>query len=287
MTNNLSADEFYYEVTKKNIGVYTKDEQARLRDSRIIIFGLGGVGGMESILCARSGVGHISGVDPDVFELSNINRQMMAMSSTVNKHKSVETEIHLKDINPFLSTSFHNVRVDEGNVDELIKDHDLVLEALDDMPSRIVVHRAARALGVPSISMSGSPPHRGFVSSFFPDGISYEDALNIPTHGKSISDPDVVQFIHDIKKNRAQYSVSKGAPQSWADDFCSGRAGWIITPIRASLIASFSCHEAIQILIGQNPLAPAPKGIYIDMNNLTNPVNVINPECGHWEAYQI
>ena len=44
--------------------------------------------------------------------------------------------------------------------------HDLVLEALDDMPSRIVVHRAARKLEHPSISMSGSPPHRGFVSAF-------------------------------------------------------------------------------------------------------------------------
>ena len=287
MTTKLSFDEFYNEVTKKNIGVYTEEEQARLRDSRIIIFGLGGVGGMESILCARSGIGHISGVDPDIFELSNTNRQMMAMSSTMNEYKSVATENHLKDINPFLSTNFHNIRVTEENVYELIKGHDLVLEALDDMPSRIVVHRAARALGVPSISMSGSPPHRGFVSSFFPEGISYEDALNIPTQGKSISDPVVTQFVHDIKKKRAQYSVSKGAPQSWADDFCGGRAGWIITPIRASLIASFSCHEAIQILIGQQPLAPAPKGIYIDMDNLTSPVSVINPECGHWEAYQI
>ncbi len=283
----LSASEFYNEITKKNIGVYTPKEQDRLYNSKIIIFGLGGVGGMESILLTRSGIGHITGVDPDIFELSNTNRQMMAMSSTMNEYKSVATEKHLKDINPYLSTNFKSIRVTEENVDELITGHDLVLEALDDMPSRIVVHRAARGLGIPSISMSGSPPHRGFVSSFFPDGISYEDALNIPTKGKSISDPLVTQFVHDIKKKRAQYSVSKGAPQSWADDFCSGRAGWIITPIRASLIASFSCHEAIQILIKQEPLAKAPKGVYIDMDNLTNPVSVINPPCGHWEAYQI
>lgn len=287
MTHNLSCDEFYNEVTKKNIGIYTKDEQSRLRNSRIVIFGLGGVGGMESILCARSGIGHISGVDPDIFELSNTNRQMMAMSSTMNEYKSIATEKHLKDINPFLSTDFHNILVTEDNVYELVQGHDLVLEALDDMPSRIVVHRAARALGIPSISISGSPPHRGFVSSFFPDGISYEDALNIPTHGKTISDPAVTKFVHDIKKKRAQYSVSKGAPQSWADNFCSGKSGWIVAPIRASLTASFSCHEAIQILIGKKPLASAPKAIYIDLDNLTNPVSVVNPECGHWEAYQI
>ncbi|MFC4892355.1 HesA/MoeB/ThiF family protein [Pseudofrancisella aestuarii] len=287
MISNISPDQFYNEVTKKNIGVYTEEEQAKLRNSRIIIFGLGGVGGMEAILCARSGIGHISGVDPDIFELSNINRQMIAMTSTMNKYKSESTEKYLKDINPFLSTDFHNVKVTENNVFELMEGHDLVLEALDDMPSRIVVHRAAKKLGIPSVSMSGSPPHRGFVSSFYPNGISYEDALNIPTQGKSISDPEVTEFVHSIKKKRAQYSVTKGAPQAWADDFCNGKAGWIITPIRASLLASFSCHEAIQILIGQKPLAPAPKGIYIDMDNLTSPVSVIDPKEGHWEAYKI
>ncbi|KEI35735.1 HesA/MoeB/ThiF family protein [Francisella sp. W12-1067] len=284
---DLTPDEFYNEITKKNIGVYTKQEQTKLQNSKIIIFGLGGVGGMQAILCARSGIGHINGVDPDIFELSNINRQMIAMTSTIGKYKSQSTEEYLKDINPFLSTNFHNVKVTEENVDELIQGHDLVLEALDDMPSRIVVHRAAKKFEVPSISMSGSPPHRGFVSSFLPNGISYEDALNIPTKGKSMSDPEVANFVYDIKKKRAQYSVTQGAPQQWADDFCSGKAGWIITPIRASLIASFSCHEAIQILIGQKPLAVAPKGIYIDMDNLTNPVQVINPECGFWEAYKI
>lgn len=287
MTNTNSPDDFYFEMTKKNIGVYTKEEQTKLRESRVIIFGLGGVGGMEAILCARSGIGHISGVDPDIFELSNTNRQMLAMSSTMNEYKSDATKRHLIDINPFLSTDFHNVRVTEDNVYELMQNHDLVLEALDDMPSRIIVHRTAKILGIPSISMSGSPPHRGFVSSFFPEGMSYEDALNIKTQGKKISDPSVTDFVQDIKKKRAQYSVTKGAPQSWADDFCSGKTGWIITPIRATLIASFSCHEAIQILIGRQPLAPAPKGLYIDLDNLSNPVSVIDPPKGYWEAFEI
>ncbi len=284
--NSIESD-FYAEMTRKNIGVYSKEEQIKLRDSKVIIFGLGGVGGMESILCARSGIGHISGVDPDIFETSNINRQMLAMVSSLHQPKSTVTEAHLKDINPELSTSFHSVRVTEANVHALVEGHHLVLEALDDMPSRIVVHRAAQALGIPSISMSGSPPHRGFVSTFLPDGISYEAALNIKTQGKTISDPVVTDFVQDIKKKRAQYSVGRGAPQSWADDFCTGKAGWIITPIRASLIASFSCHEAIQVLIGRSPLAIAPKGILIDMDNLTSPVSVINPEKGYWEAFEI
>ena len=230
MFDNLSSDDFYNEVTKKNIGVYTKEEQKKLQNSRVIIFGLGGVGGMEAILCARSGIGHISGVDPDIFELSNINRQMIAMTSTMNKSKSESTEKYLKDINPFLSTNFHNVRVTEDNVDELIKSHDLVLEALDDMPSRIVVHRAAKKHGIPSISMSGSPPHRGFVSSFFPNGISYEDALNIPTKGKSISDEEVTSFVHEIKKKEHSILLLKELPSNGQMTFVKVRLAGLSLP---------------------------------------------------------
>ncbi len=287
MNESLLVDEFYREITKKNLGVYTEEQQGRLKQSRVIILGLGGVGGMEAILCARSGIGHISGVDPDFFELSNTNRQMLATTLTMHQDKSIATERHLKEINPYLSTNFHNVRVTEANVEQLIDGHDLVLEALDDMPSRIIVHRAAKALGIPSISMSGSPPHRGFVSSFLPSGIAYEDALNMQTQGKSMSDPQIVEFVQNLKKKRAQYSVTHGAPQAWADDFCAGNAGWIITNIRATLLASFSCHEALQILIGETPLAIAPKGVLINLNNLTNPVRVVDPEAGYWEAWAI
>ncbi|KAB8028063.1 HesA/MoeB/ThiF family protein [Fluviispira multicolorata] len=287
MIFNLSENDFYSEMTKKNIGVYTHKEQEMLAKSKVIIFGLGGVGGMEAILCARAGIGTLSGVDPDTFEISNINRQMLAFCSTINESKSNATEKYLKDINPYLKTSFQNIKVTEENVDELIKGHDVVLEALDDMPSRIVVHRAAKKYGIPSISMSGSPPHRGFVSTFVPDGIDYETALNIPTHGKKISDPIVHEFVQNLKKQRANYSVEKGAPKEWADDFCSGKVGWIITPIRASLLASFSCHEVIQLIIGKPPLALAPKGLLIDLDNLQNPVSVQTPNKGYWEATHI
>lgn len=283
----LSAETFYQEMTKKNIGVYSAQEQHALQNSKVIIFGLGGVGGMEAILCARSGIGSITGVDPDQFEISNLNRQMLAFTSTINQAKSEVTEKYLKDINPFLQTQFHCMKVTEDNVHELIQEHHLVLEALDDMPSRIIVHRAARMWGIPSIAMSGSPPHRGFVASFFPDSIDYETALSIPTAGKRMTDPLVNDFIQNIKKQRAQHSVQHGAPQSWADDFCQGRAGWIITPIRATLLASFSCHEAVQILIGQEPLARAPKGIVIDLNHLTQPVCVKTPETGYWQAAEL
>nr|WP_295970136.1 ThiF family adenylyltransferase [uncultured Bacillus sp.] len=278
----MEEDLFYWEMVKKNIGVYSKDEQERLRQAKVIIFGLGGVGGYEAILFARMGVGHISGVDPDEFEISNINRQMLAVSSVLGEPKSSVGEKMVKDINPYISTRFIQAKVDEENVTDLMMGHDIVIEAVDDMPSRVIIHRTARELGIPSVGMSGSPPTRGFVSTFFPAGIPYEEALNISITGEKMVDPELRQQVADIKKGRAWYSVQKGAPKEWAQDFCDGKAGWIITPMRAHLLSLFSFHEAVQVLTGREPLARAPKGILIDVDS-TAPVQVKDaPESG-WD----
>ena len=278
----MDMDSYYWEMVKKNIGVYSKAEQECLRNKRVIIFGLGGVGGYEAILFSRMGIGHITGVDPDEFEISNINRQMLALSSVVGTPKAKVAEQVVKDIHPYISTNFLQTKVDEDNVMQLMKGHDIVVEAVDDMPSRVIIHRTARELGIPSVGMSGSPPTRGFVSTFYPTGIPYEEALNVSIVGSKLTDPKLRQQIADIKKKRAWYSVEKGAPEDWAQDFCDGKVGWIITPMRAHLLSLFSFHEAIQVLTGREPLARAPKGIVIDVDSLT-PVQVKDAPENGWD----
>jgi len=278
----INQDSFYKEMVKKNIGVYTTGEQERLKNAKVIIFGLGGVGGMEAILCARMGIGHVTGVDPDEFDISNLNRQMLCTIDGIGRPKAEMAEEMLKNINPFMSLHMVQEKVDEDNVKELIRGHDLGLEAVDDMPSRVIIHRTARELGIPSVGMSGSPPTRGFVSSFFPDGIPYEEALNLPGMGQKLTDAKLREEIARVKEARAWYSVKLGAPEEWARDFCEGRAGWIITPVRAHLLALFSFHEAVQILTGREPLARAPKGILIDLDQEI-PVRVSPPPPGGWD----
>ena len=282
MIQHLEQESFYKEMVKKNIGVYSEQEQERLKNAKVIIFGLGGVGGMEAILCARMGIGHVTGVDPDEFDISNLNRQMLSSIDGIGRPKARMAEELLKNINPFISLKMVQENVDEHNVKQLIHGHDLVLEAVDDMPSRVIIHRTAREMGIPSVGMSGSPPTRGFVSSFFPDGIPYEEALNLPGMGKKLTDLELREEIAEVKKARAWYSVKLGAPEAWARDFCEGRAGWIITPVRAHLLSLFSFHEAVQILTGREPLARAPKGILIDLD-LTTPVRVSPPPIGGWD----
>lgn len=283
--NLLDDDAMYAEIVKRNMGVYSEAEQARLRASRILIVGLGGVGGMEAVLMARLGVGAITGVDPDAFEVSNLNRQAFALMSTLGQPKAKAATDILRDVNPTTELDMRVLRIDESNADELVAGHDLVLEAVDDMASRVVIHRAARRHRVPSVAMSGSPPHRGFVSTFLPDGPSYEDTLGLPSAGRALDD-DVRAEIAAVKAARARFSVGRGAPAEWADAFLAGTAGWSITVIRAVLLSSFAAHEAAQVLIGRPPAAAAPKGYLIDLD--ANPsVAVVEPPGGVWDATQL
>jgi molybdopterin/thiamine biosynthesis adenylyltransferase len=158
---------------------------------------------MKQFFFSRMGIGHLTGVDPDVFEISNINRQMLATSRVIGKAKAKVAE-ESGDRHPSVSLNKFSTkkRVDEDNVKELIQGHDIVVEAVDDMLSRVIIHRAARELGIPSVGMSGSPPTRGFVSTFFPNGISYEEALNVSVIDSILTDEKVRKQIADVKKKK-------------------------------------------------------------------------------------
>lgn len=275
-------DAFYQQLTFKNIGVYTPAQQETLRHSRVIILGLGGVGGMAAMLCARMGIGHITGVDPDIFEVSNLNRQMFAYTDTLGKYKTQSAEKELLRINPYLSHQFLTQEVAPDNVIDLIKGHDVVIDGLDNMFARVCAHRAAKTLGIPSIAMSGSPPQRGWISTFLPTGIEYEEALNLPSKGQ-ILNSSTEKLLQEVKYKRAQYSVSQGAPKEWADDYCQGKASWLITPIRASLLATFSVHAAIEVLTGNSLFAEAPESLLIDLNH-EQPIRLAKPGSGFWQA---
>lgn len=282
MAVGVEEQAFYRELTLRNIGVYTEAEQERLRRSRVLVCGLGGVGGLEAVLCARMGIGAVTGVDPDAFDVSNLNRQMLSSFAAVGEAKAAVAERVLRGINPFMEVRTIQARVDEDNVASLVAGHDLVLEAVDDMPTRVIIHRTAREMGIPSVGMSGSPPNRGFVSTFLPDGVPYEAALNLPGMGRKLTDPELRREIAAIKVKRAWHSVERGAPEDWARAYEAGAGGWIITPVRASLLATFSFHEAVQVLTGRQPLAPAPRGILIDLDD-NPPVRVAEPPPGGWD----
>lgn len=102
----------------------------RMKNARVGIAGLGGLGSNVAAALVRSGVGHLTIADFDIVELSNINRQLYSLEHIGMKKTDALTEI-LRGINPFCEISAHSVKIAEENCAELFVDCDIVCEAFD------------------------------------------------------------------------------------------------------------------------------------------------------------
>ena len=101
------------QIYARNIGVITELEQTKLKNSKITVIGAGGVGGITLISLARMGVGNIQVIDGDVFDYSNINRQMLSGISKVNKSKAECAKEAILYINPNINVSIRKEMMSE------------------------------------------------------------------------------------------------------------------------------------------------------------------------------
>ncbi|MBR6567244.1 MAG: tRNA threonylcarbamoyladenosine dehydratase [Clostridia bacterium] len=134
-----------------------KDALSRLKDCRVAVFGIGGVGGYVAEALARSGVGALDLFDNDTVSPSNINRQIFALHSTVGKLKTAVACERLKDINPDIKIQEHNIFVLPSNIDEIdFSVYDYVIDAIDTVSGKIAIIEKATNEKIPVISSMGT-----------------------------------------------------------------------------------------------------------------------------------
>ena len=129
----------------------------RLRKSAVAVFGIGGVGSFAAEALARAGVGKLLLVDPDSVSVSNINRQLIALHSTVGKNKAEVMKARIGDIDPETEVTAMPLFYDASNADEIdISQFDYVVDAIDSVSSKLLLIERAAAAGVPIISSMGA-----------------------------------------------------------------------------------------------------------------------------------
>lgn len=128
----------------------------RLRESYVVVCGLGGVGSYAVEALARSGVGRLLLVDFDQVTPSNINRQLCALHSTIGKAKVEVVSARLQDIAPGAQIQTRQVFVDESNAEQLIVGADYIVDAIDSMAGKIALVQSSRALGIPILCAMGA-----------------------------------------------------------------------------------------------------------------------------------
>ena len=131
---------------------------SRLFSSRVMLFGLGGVGGYACEALARAGVGHLFLCDFDTVSISNINRQILADDTTVGQKKTAVAAERVRRIHPSAEVTVADLFVDEKNALDLIASFrpDYIIDAIDAVPSKIALIAAANTLSVPIISCMGT-----------------------------------------------------------------------------------------------------------------------------------
>lgn len=135
----------------RNIPALTETECAILRKKKVLVVGCGGLGGHIIDQLARIGVGSIRAVDGDVFEETNLNRQLLSSVPLLGTSKATAAAEHVARVNPDTETEAVPVFLTEENAARLVAGCHIVLDALDNIPSRKILAAACAEAGIPYV----------------------------------------------------------------------------------------------------------------------------------------
>ncbi|MDR0497811.1 MAG: HesA/MoeB/ThiF family protein [Treponema sp.] len=174
----------------RNIGAITKEEQELLETRKAAIVGCGGLGCYAAEFLARIGLGHLTLIDGDVFTQPNLNRQLNSLETNIGMGKASETKKKLLQIRTGLSVSAFDLFLDDKNAGELLKGHDIIIDALDSVKTRLLVEKTANELGIPLVH--GAVEEWGAqVCTVFPGDFTLSTLYSA---GREFERPSVVSF---------------------------------------------------------------------------------------------
>ena len=137
--------------------IFGKEAMQKLASSRVAVFGLGGVGGYVAEALARSGVGELHLIDNDTVSLTNINRQIYALQSTLGRYKAEVAAERVLDINPNCKVTAHKLFYMPETAEALnFGSFDYIVDAIDTVTGKICIIENAKKAGVPVISCMGA-----------------------------------------------------------------------------------------------------------------------------------
>ena len=142
----------------RNEIIIGKEKQEIISNKTVAIFGIGGVGSYTIESLARCGIQNLILIDNDTVSISNINRQLIALHSTVGKLKTEVMKARLLDINPNINIITYNKFIENGNSRQILLDNkiDYIVDAIDTVPSKLELIKFANELNIPIISSMGT-----------------------------------------------------------------------------------------------------------------------------------
>ncbi|HUS78882.1 MAG TPA: HesA/MoeB/ThiF family protein [Patescibacteria group bacterium] len=229
----LSEDELEYYSRQMVLKEMGSEGQRRLKESRVCVVGVGGLGSPVTIQLASMGVGFLRIVDRDVVEMSNLQRQHIYGSDRVGYPKVEAAAERLRSLNPFIEVDPVPLSLTPGNAKTLIEGMDVVVDCLDSMSARYSLNRACVALGIPLIH-GAVITHVGNVSTIIPGKTACLECF-----------------------------------QGGVDDSTLPSCATVgVLPSIIGVVASIQVSEAIRLITGRKPLL-ANALLFCDLDNLS------------------
>ena len=177
---SLSSEELRRYARHLNLPQFGKETQQRLKETKVLVVGTGGLGAPILQYLTAAGIGTIGVVDFDVIDESNLQRQVLFGTSDIGDTKTGVAIRKLSNQNPHVTFIEHSLTLDSSNAMEIIRDYDVVADGTDNFPTRYLVNDACFLLGKPYVYAS-IYQFEGQVSVFnFEGGPNYRDLFGTP-----------------------------------------------------------------------------------------------------------
>ncbi len=255
----------YGDFTTRNIGFITEEEQQRLRGARVFVAGVGGMGGAAVACLVRCGVGHVEIADMDVFEVSNLNRQIFANLDTVGVEKTAATKSAIERINPTCEVIVHHGHTWPGQLEEILGRVDVVINGCDDVRATIALMRKARDLGKTVIDAFASTLPNVYVVR--PGDPRPEQLFDYPSARLALDrlDDDVVRGCarKEIEWVMTQSSTADHVVMARAAEMITGKRKRISFAPMVWMTGCLMAYEAVRVVLRKSG-GPGPGGVFFN-----------------------
>lgn len=239
--------ETYENVYLRNIGLFTAEEQRKLKTAAVAVAGVGGVGSYQAVALARQGIGELRIMDPGIFDAPDMNRQYGAMKSTIGRNKAEVTAEIIREINPFATVkTYTEAARTASEIDEFIEGCSLVVDAIDyaGFHHKQLLHSRSRSRGLYVLS-SPIPGFGATLMVFDPNRMKMEEFYEAPSETgkwehfkiemkKLMPEELIPQAYHDFVEGKMGYISTNGASAQLAGALLGFEAAIMITGRRAA-----------------------------------------------------
>lgn len=250
----------YEEMVNRNLGLLTRDDQDKLKNAKVALCGLGGLGGPVAEMLARTGIENFVLLDNGQFEASNLNRQIFCFEDTLGQYKTDVTEIYLKKINSAIRTQKYR-DVNQANVDKIISGCDAVALTIDTTIPVLLLAQASRKAKIPLVEGWALP--FGNVRVYTDKTVSLEEAYGIDLKGKSIEqlseeEARMISFQSVFSLvQKVDGAIEKYYTEELAERYRTSLRTSTLAPL-VWVTCSFMATEIIKLILGWGPIALAP-----------------------------